>query len=916
MSFKAKKIQRKKAHFAAVDTNKGHNNDANTHQFVDNRTQTIARKKNQDLIDNSPQSVQLRAIQENQQSVVQKKEDTSALPNNLKTGIEALSGVSMEDVKVHPNSAKPAQLQAHAYAQGSDIHLGPNQEKHLPHEAWHVVQQKQGRVKPTVQTKSNEQINDDPVLEQEADIMGAKANNFKPTAASGIQNKSLPTQNNIQLKSLVIQRAAENAIVVDGTSLKKNEPKDGTDTPMGGKVFGSSSVGPKWKTGQIVPNVDFSTAVNGYYKVDYDGGVAWLSMTSAIRQGDLNNSTVAYEEENGLDQVSDRIGDVSDLADLGSGGLENTWLKGVDGKGGIDSDLKKGSGEAEGGSLGKFGDLKDKDAGIETAKNATDFASGSLGTLSSLWGMKTAAQDFYKEPSWKAAAEGVESLVGGVANSAKAVDGMAKALGYEKGSVKDGDTENNIGSDIVAKYTGAISDGVSSVKNAFLGFVGLWKLYSSPSNTKGKDALVSTYQITKSALSAVKVAKSAYDIIGKGTPAGLITAIPGLSIAVSAINLIIRFADAWQAGGVKNSMEDKSEGLRPLLARSLGEAADDKSENIFRTERRGVFPAYKSYYRTYPNILSTVISAHSEGVNARDNQADESTSEGIQIKDAKSLFDAKVLALTSSTAAADSNKSETSRLLAEAWKVHESHGGNSSTEYKAIYEKWKAASDKQEELDKSAAEAGTEKSAAEAKVTSLPDEIVKSAVHDTIEASSTKPSVKAALKGKVTGKDSLDKLVTTSDDIKEYEVVDKMSEINQKRQVAGYSDVVKEMINISADIATLSGVGAIVGTAMKGAVAAESLAHAGAKGVQQIYRDQHDYTADEVDKSSSKKHEQYVNHTQHIFRMLSVAQTEDQAKNVLAIMKATGVNTGMMFAINGEPAKQAEMMISAMKKRN
>ena len=59
----------------------------------------------------------------------------------------------MDDVKVHYNSDKSAQLQAHAYAQGSDIHIGPEQEKHLPHEAWHVVQQKQGQVKPTMQMK-------------------------------------------------------------------------------------------------------------------------------------------------------------------------------------------------------------------------------------------------------------------------------------------------------------------------------------------------------------------------------------------------------------------------------------------------------------------------------------------------------------------------------------------------------------------------------------------------------------------------------------------------------------------------------------------------------------------------------------------------------------------------------------------
>ena len=80
----------------------------------------------------------------------------------------------MDDVRVHYNSSKPAQLNAHAYAQGSDIHLARGQEKHLGHEAWHVVQQKQGRVQPTMEL-NGAQINDDKGLEREADIMGAKA---------------------------------------------------------------------------------------------------------------------------------------------------------------------------------------------------------------------------------------------------------------------------------------------------------------------------------------------------------------------------------------------------------------------------------------------------------------------------------------------------------------------------------------------------------------------------------------------------------------------------------------------------------------------------------------------------------------------------------------------------------------------
>lgn len=103
------------------------------------------------------------------------KQNNTGLPDNLKQGIEQLSGLSMDHVNVHYNSSRPAQLNAHAYAQGTEIHLAPGQEQHLPHEAWHIVQQAQGRVKPTMQMKNGVSVNDDKGLEHEADVMGARA---------------------------------------------------------------------------------------------------------------------------------------------------------------------------------------------------------------------------------------------------------------------------------------------------------------------------------------------------------------------------------------------------------------------------------------------------------------------------------------------------------------------------------------------------------------------------------------------------------------------------------------------------------------------------------------------------------------------------------------------------------------------
>ncbi|MEN0047725.1 MAG: DUF4157 domain-containing protein [Bacteroidota bacterium] len=168
------------------------------------------------------QTVQRQKDTAGKQKSGQGNEAKIGLPNPLKAGIEQLSGYAMDDVKVHRNSDQPAQLQAHAFAQGTDIHLASGQEKHLPHEAWHVVQQKQGRVKPTVQMKGKLNINDDTSLEKEADVMGKKAlhlnKNHSDTPSSIVQN--MPIQNGI------VQRVLSDD---DKTKLKDDSSGIGAD---------------------------------------------------------------------------------------------------------------------------------------------------------------------------------------------------------------------------------------------------------------------------------------------------------------------------------------------------------------------------------------------------------------------------------------------------------------------------------------------------------------------------------------------------------------------------------------------------------------------------------------------------------------------------------------------------------------
>ncbi len=154
-------------------------------QFVDNRSShilqavtdtTIQRaEEDEELMQGKFESVAQRELDE--EEPIQQKANNTGMPDSLKSGVESLSGYSMDGVRVHYNSSKPATVQALAYTQGQDIHVAPGQEQHLPHEAWHVTQQMAGRVEPTTEV-GGMPVNDNVGLEHEADVMGARANQF------------------------------------------------------------------------------------------------------------------------------------------------------------------------------------------------------------------------------------------------------------------------------------------------------------------------------------------------------------------------------------------------------------------------------------------------------------------------------------------------------------------------------------------------------------------------------------------------------------------------------------------------------------------------------------------------------------------------------------------------------------------
>lgn len=270
MNTHADKTQENKNQSVANEVSQKQSGGKSTFQFIDNRPEAIAQKKLQEMANNSSQVKPLRAFQEiannnsqakqaaqmqaiadnysaKKQPPIQKRENKTGMPDKLKSGIENLSGYSMNDVKVHYNSSKPAQLQAHAYAQGADIHLASGQEKHLPHEAWHVVQQKQGRVKPTLQMKGGVNVNDDKGLEQEADLMGTKALQMRQVVQCQLPGDENSTKDPTPEEKLKIEE-------LGGTIQAKLRNPSLTNTvvqraytarrPLGGKI--SFGLGSRW----------------------------------------------------------------------------------------------------------------------------------------------------------------------------------------------------------------------------------------------------------------------------------------------------------------------------------------------------------------------------------------------------------------------------------------------------------------------------------------------------------------------------------------------------------------------------------------------------------------------------------------------------------------------------------------------
>ena len=491
------------------------------------------------------------------------KNDTG-LPDSLKAGIEQLSGMDMNDVKVHYNSAKPAQMNAHAYAQGTNIHLASGQEKHLPHEAWHIVQQKQGKVKPTTQIKGVS-VNDDQSLEHEADVMGAQAAQLKTSQIQAASKHAMvaakPMRRSAQ-NNMSAQRKRQDIIVTGVSHLVKMEGKT---------IYGGTEEREIIHGQQLAIDDEFKRRSRRgpnqeeFAEEDKTGPqhYVWFKVLSIegkkapanlfVRE-DVFVAMKKGDKESKLDQVTEAVEAVTDVPAtlIGNEGItgladalndKTVFTNTGGGSGATDSDKKHAA------NMGIVGDS----------------ITGVTGILGLAKGFKDLGDP-----------------------DAKAADLIETALSIEQGAMKTGEaisklthTASGSSSPTTASKFGSAFEGYgaafSGIKEGFSGMRKVVTLINKHQDYSTEEKAKQSGQIAlhalESAKSVVLSVKAFIELVNGAASGGLMAAVPGLDIAISAGKLIL---DGYYLAMSNNNRKVMNERRKQIVASKgadLSEAA-------------------------------------------------------------------------------------------------------------------------------------------------------------------------------------------------------------------------------------------------------------------------------------------------------------------------------------------------------
>ena len=838
----------------------------------------IQREGEEEEIQAKPQNKSLGggAVSTDIETTIQSaKSGGSPLDAGLQQKMGKAMGADFSGVKVHTDSQADKlnrSLSSRAFATGPNLFFKRGEynpgsrsgQELIAHELTHVVQQNGGSIKRKLDKESqpnNNSVSISPLPSNSLKIQQAPPTLTSTAPPSATQNQTpsatqnqTPTaaQNQTPTATQNQNPNQRTAYILDTAHLHKVSIKDAS------KVSQSNYIGPKLKKGDEI-KVDPQVIMEGgaWVKAEKDGLSGYIRKTKYLEKltNPLGDTNPEAEESTTLENAGE-------VADQVSGGVNDTY--------------------------GEYGDSQD----LGLAGGILDGVSGLLGMVSNAKTM-ISSQEIWEK---------LETGYGVLQSGSTLAAGVSAAVA---------NTEGGDSSALASNITAAIADGLSGLKDAVISIVNFYKLYKSTIGKKPKEAAIFLQQLVNAALAGSKVAKSIYGIISDNIPTPVVYAVPAFSLAMSAINGITRLSDALSAGNTKTQMETESNRFVDGVALALGDAAKPDETNIsgskvFDPDRRGTFPNYKTYFRIKPQIKQSVNAADIKS------KTEYTTNEATPCQTAYDAVISTIDGLSIDTPKKDKIKSEipnppTNKADFETNIVNKLEGLISDPNFEDVKDVLAQiqtiANSEYAEIEKNTAKAAYDGVKA---TVNINDTEVKNKI-----ITPTVPTTQVGFK-----EDVVDKIGKLKTDIDQYEFADKMSEINQKRQTSGWTDVALELVNMAGDITTIAvgatGVGVLVGQGMKAGTAGFKIAHGGAKLAQKMYRNR-DQTGK---KSTNTKHQEYCQHARYLYGQIANLEPTNsaKAKELVGYISATGVNTTLFYA-ETSPQKQLEMLVSAMKKR-
>lgn len=544
---------------------------------------------------------------------------SDGLPNDLKSGIENLSGLAMDDVTVNYNSAKPAQLKAHAYAQGSNIEIGPGQEKHLPHEAWHVVQQKQGRVQPTMQMKGQVNVNDDQGLEKEADIMGDKALQMQidsPLAP--------PPDSSSNRASSIIQRVEKDVIVTGVSHLVKMKGKSlqareevGEEIIHGQELVIDTDSKVRSRRGPNQESQNEEDPSKSNREVDQEGEHIYNWYKVLKIDGKAAKANLYVREDVFKDIVADKErGAAANFVTNSSAVLDAVTevpatIIGNEGiSGAADALNGKTAFTNTAGTIPKLDSngnkVRDENGNVVMVNATSDSDRQKAAVMGQVGDYMTGATGILGMASGFVALGDPE---------AKATDLIMAALDIEQGAMKTGEAVSKL----VHTYSGSDSPTTASqfgstfesfgaafgaIKEGFQGMHKLIKLINDHQDYSTQEKATAAGEIAKHALESAKgivlSIKAAMELVNGSASGGLMAAVPGLDIAISGVNMIMQGYYLHISNNSRTVMNDRRKEIRKA-AGNKGDQFDDASEEYRKydaevSNKKAVLADYKKEF--------------------------------------------------------------------------------------------------------------------------------------------------------------------------------------------------------------------------------------------------------------------------------------------------------------------------------